>query len=94
MYGNEAKEEAGPANGTQVPPKIDATPEEVAQVLLNAGPVKGPVSGRNYYCVDCKRQVAYPETLYNDNRCAGCHQAAVRLNRRLAAIWLLSYIIP
>jgi nitrate reductase cytochrome c-type subunit len=88
------KKKRGRPMERRYPPKIDATPEEVAQVLLNAGPVKGPVSGRNYYCVDCKRQVAYPETLYNDNRCAGCHQAAVRLNRRLAAIWLLSYIIP
>ena len=59
-----------------LPPRIDATPEEVAHVVLNAGRPKGPVQGQDYYCADCKRQVAYPETLYNDNRCEGCHQAA------------------
>jgi hypothetical protein len=60
-----------------LPPRIDASPEEMSRVLLNAGRPKGPVKGRDYHCVDCKRQVAYPETLYNDNRCESCHQAAV-----------------
>ena len=59
------------------PPRIDATPEELARVLLNAGPVKGPVSGSTYYCQDCNREVAYPDVLYNDNRCESCHEAAV-----------------
>ena len=70
------KKERGRPMVRKYPPKIDATPEEVAKVLLNTGPVSGPVSGRDYYCADCKRQVAYPETLYNDNRCESCHKAA------------------
>ena len=59
----------------KLPPRIDATPEEIAHVVLNAGRPRGPVKGLDYFCVDCKRQVAYPETLYNDNRCESCHRA-------------------
>ncbi len=59
-----------------LPPLIDATPEELAHAVLNAGRPKGPVVARDYFCVDCARQVAYPETLYNDGRCEECHAAA------------------
>ena len=55
------------------PPRIDALPEAIANVVLNAGCPKGPVSGKAYYCVDCGRQVSYPETLYQDGRCEQCH---------------------
>ena len=58
----------------QLPPRIDATPEEIAHVVLNAGRLKGPVKGLDYFCRDCKRQVAYPETLCNDNRCEQRHR--------------------
>ena len=61
-----------------LPPRIDATPEQIAQVVLNAGRPQRIVSGTLYYCRDCKRQVAFPETLYNDNRCESCHKAADR----------------
>ena len=39
---------------------------------------KEPVSGRGYYCQDCKREVAYPEAIYNDNRCEQCHTYSER----------------
>ena len=58
------------------PPRIDATPEEVAHIVLNAGRPKGAVVGKLYYCRDCERQVAWPETLYRDHRCESCHKAA------------------
>ena len=45
---------------------------------LNTKVTKGPVSGRGYYCQDCKRQVAYPEAIYNDNRCEQCHTYSER----------------
>ena len=61
-----------PARG--YPPRIDATPEQIAHVVLNAGRPTGPVKALKYRCRDCKRQVAYPETLYNDNRCEQCHR--------------------
>ena len=51
------------------PPRIDATAEEIARVLLSSGPPKGPVEGRVYRCADCGREVYYPETLYRDGRC-------------------------
>ena len=59
-----------------LPPRIDATAGEIAHVVLNAGRPKGPVQGRDYFCRDCKRQVPFPETLYNDNRCESGHEAA------------------
>ena len=61
---------------THYPPRIDATPEELARILLNAGPAKGKVSGRDYHCRNCKRLVAYPEVLYRDDRCEECHRVA------------------
>ena len=70
------KKTMGRPSTKALPPKIDATPEEVAHVVLNAGRPKGPVQDRRYHCADCKRQVAFPETLYNDNRCESCHKAA------------------
>ena len=59
-----------------LPPRIDATPEEVAHVVLNAGRPKGPFKPKDYFCEACKRQVAFPETLYNDGLCEQCHTAA------------------
>ena len=70
------KKQMGRPSQRVLPPKIDATPEEVAHVVLNAGRPKGPVVGQLYYCRDCKRQVSWPETLYRDGRCESCHQPA------------------
>ena len=68
------KKERGRPTQLKYPPRIDATPEEIAHVVLNAGrPPKGPVKAMEYHCAECKRQVSYPETLYNDGRCAECH---------------------
>ena len=69
------KKERGRPN-RPLPPRIDATPEEIARVVLNAGRPKGPVKAHDYFCRDCNRQVAFPDTLYNDHRCESCHQAA------------------
>ncbi len=63
----------GRSRRTPLPPRIDVTPEELAHVVLNAGRPIGPVSGREYFCVECDRQVAYPETLYQDGKCEQCH---------------------
>ena len=58
------------------PPRIDATPEQVAHVVLNAGRPKGRLKPRDYYCGGCNRQVSYPEILHDDGRCEVCHEAA------------------
>ena len=60
-----------------LPPRIDTTPEEMAQILFRTPPTNKPVSGRDYFCRDCKQQVVFPAILYADNRCEKCHQAAV-----------------
>ena len=63
-----------------MPPKIDATPETIAEVVLGAAP---PEHTRKrvivtYRCAECGCEVAYPDTLYQDGRCADCteHVAA------------------
>ena len=71
------KKEMGRPMEQGYPPRIDATPEQIAHRVLNAGRPKGKVKARNYRCADCGRRVAYPETLYNDGRCEECHAAVV-----------------
>ena len=63
------KEPGRPARG--LPPRIDATAEEIAQVFLRTPP-PGPVidGARTYCCGECGREVNYPEILYRDGRCA------------------------
>ena len=63
------------------PPRVDATPEEMAQAMfsLPAGrkwkyKEAGP-DGTVYRCTDCEREVYYPDTLYRDGRCETCHAA-------------------
>ena len=42
------------------PPRIDATPEALARVVLNGGRPKGSVKGLVYRCAGCGREVSYP----------------------------------
>ena len=58
------------------PPRIDATPEEIARAVLKGGRPTGRVKSRDYRCAACGRAVYYPETLHNDGRCPECHGAA------------------
>ena len=60
------------------PPRIDATAEELARVVLNGGRLKGSVKGLVYRCAGCGREVIYPETLYRDGRCEGCTETLAR----------------
>ena len=60
------------------PPRIDATPEELASVVLNGGRPKESVKGLVYRCTGCRREVSYPETLYRDGRCEGCTETLAR----------------
>jgi hypothetical protein len=64
-----------------LPPRIDATPEEMAKAMFRL-----PADyqwqyeqdgGTTYRCADCGREVSYPETLYNDGLCEECHADAV-----------------
>ena len=58
-----------------LPPRIDATAEEVARVLLNRPPSGPEVDVEQIYtCGVCVRPVHFPEILYNDGRCEECHE--------------------
>ena len=58
------------------PPRVDATPEEMAQAMLGL-----PADHKweyqetepEYRCSDCGREVHYPETLFRDGRCKSCY---------------------
>ena len=62
------------------PPRIDAEPEEIASVVLNAkSPARfGSAPTRiDFRSHDCNRLVSYPETLHQDGCCEQCHAARV-----------------
>ena len=58
------------------PPKIDATPEEIAQAMFRTPPDTVVDTDKVYRCKECAREVNYPEALYRDGRCEGCQTAA------------------
>ena len=66
-----------------LPPRIDATAGEMAQAMFSLSPdhqwehEKNGVE-KGYRCVDCAREVHYPDTLYRDGRCEGCKVAVAR----------------
>ena len=51
------------------PPRIDATPEEIAYVVLNAGRPKESVKDKDYSCGGCEREVHYRDQDYALNVC-------------------------
>ena len=60
------------------PPRIDATPEELAQAMFRAPADMAVDTERVYRCGGCGREVGYPETLYRDGRCEGCTETRPR----------------
>ena len=60
------------------PPKIDATPEELAQAMFRAPLDMVVDTDKVYRCKECAREVNYPETLYRDGRCGGCAETLAR----------------
>ena len=61
----------------KLPPRIDATPEQLAQAMLKAPPkpFRAKPQRTEYRCAGCQREVYYPEVLYLDGLCAQCHKA-------------------
>ena len=53
-----------------LPPRIDATPEEIVRATLRR-PVRA-VEGRVYRCVRCEQAVEWPVVLGGDGVCEGC----------------------
>ena len=67
-----------------LPPRIDATAEEIAEKVLRVKPKRrftDPPMQIEYKCGQCNRLVGYPEVMYQDGLCQGCHDAAVRLEK-------------
>ena len=65
------KAERGRPMERRYPPRIDATPDEIARVMLS-GTFLGGAKPTAYECSHCGREVSYPETLYRDGRCEDC----------------------
>lgn len=74
------KKERGRPVTHRLPPRIDATPEQLAQAMFSL-PANHHLQFEQdgeaeYRCATCNREVYYPETLYNDGRCEECHAQA------------------
>ena len=54
------------------PPRIDATMEQIADVMLTTAPPSATVT-QDYRCAECERIVAWPEVLFADHLCEDCH---------------------
>ena len=58
-----------------LPPRIDATPEEIAERFMQMKPPGPKVDlAKVYRCANCERKAAWPETLYDDGKCEECHK--------------------
>ena len=66
------EKEPGRPLGRKYPPRIDATPEEIALVFLRTPTSEATNAEHIYRCVGCNREVYYPETLYRDGKCESC----------------------
>ncbi len=53
------------------PPRIDATPEEIAERFMRV-PGDAKVKEREYQCAACGKVVNYPDVLNRADRCSEC----------------------
>ena len=67
-----------PPTTHRLPPKADATPEELARAFFKGKPGDEGDFPMVYRCTSCKRVVSLPETLYRDKRCADCTTYSIR----------------
>ena len=61
-----------------LPPRADATPEELVQAFFQGKPGDEVDFPRVYYCAECGEQVSFPDILYRDKRCADCTTYSAR----------------
>jgi len=54
-----------------LPPRIDATPEMIAQAFFQTVPDQFEES--DYTCKRCGHSVEYPDVLFEDGDCSVCH---------------------
>ena len=61
-----------------LPPRADATPEDLARAFFKSKPGDDSNFPMTYYCVACEEAVHYPKILYRDGRCEDCGKAPVK----------------
>ena len=61
----------GRIDSMSLPPRLDASPEELVQAMFNSPPKEG-VSDQEYFCSQCGRQIVFPEVLHEDGTCLDC----------------------
>ncbi len=67
------KKERGRPMKRRYPPRIDATPEQIAKTMFQASLTGvSDVEEHTYHCIACHRPVYYPETLYEAGNCKNC----------------------
>ena len=57
-----------------LPPRIDATPEEIAEAFFRF-PMDQELPEREYRCRQCGEVIHYPAVLDRDERCSRCARA-------------------
>ena len=61
-----------------LPPKVDATPEQLARAFFKGKAGDDMDFAMTYHCVTCKREVHFPEVLYQDKQCRDCRGVPVK----------------
>ena len=64
------------ARKRKLPPRIDATPEQIAQAFLGTPPNQARKAPADYRCGDCGKEVEYPEVYSDAGRCESCEANA------------------
>ena len=66
------KKERGRPTENLLPPLIDATPEEIAEVFFRFPAGQRVEEGQDYRCRECGEQINYPAVLDREGRCSSC----------------------
>ena len=74
MKGQRRTKQRGRPTQYLLPPRINATAEQLAAAVLSGKvrQVQEEQFPTAFNCEECGREVAHPEILYDDNRCADC----------------------
>ena len=68
----EQKRRRGRPTAHPLPPRADATPEELVQAFFQGKPGDEQDFPAAYYCAECRERLSFPEVLYRDKRCKDC----------------------
>ena len=74
----ERKRQRGRPAINPLPPRADATPEELVRAFFQGKPGDELDFPMVYHCAECGEQVSFPDVLYRDKRCAECITYPVR----------------